>query len=80
MLEANKKQVHLKSYSLEIRIDDSANQILKNKEKDKQDSWEANENLWKKEERVYKVKNRGREPTEWLLLTLDLKICNWLHH
>ena len=32
MLEANKKQVPLKSYSLEIRID-SVNQILKNKEK-----------------------------------------------
>ena len=32
MLEANKKQVFLKSYSLEIRID-SVNQILKNKEK-----------------------------------------------
>ena len=31
MLEANKKQVPLKSYSLEIRID-SVNQILKNKE------------------------------------------------
>ena len=32
MLEANKKQVPLKSYSLEIRID-SVNKILKNKEK-----------------------------------------------
>ena len=32
MLEANKKQVPPKSYSLEIRID-FANQILKNKEK-----------------------------------------------
>ena len=32
MLEANKKQVPLKSYSLEIKID-SVNQILKNKEK-----------------------------------------------
>ena len=32
MLEANKKQVPLKSYSLEIRIG-SVNQILKNKEK-----------------------------------------------
>ena len=32
MLEVNKKQVPLKSYSLEIRID-SVNQILKNKEK-----------------------------------------------
>ena len=32
MLEANKKQVPLKSYSLEIIID-SVNQILKNKEK-----------------------------------------------
>ena len=32
VLEANKKQVPLKSYSLEIRID-SENQILKNKEK-----------------------------------------------
>ena len=32
MLEANKKQVTLRSYSLEIRID-SVNQILKNKEK-----------------------------------------------
>ena len=32
MLEANKKQVSLKSYSLKIRID-SVNQILKNKEK-----------------------------------------------
>ena len=32
MLEANKKQVPLKSYFLEIRID-SVNQILKNKEK-----------------------------------------------
>ena len=32
VLEANKKQVPLKSYSLEIRID-SVNQILKNKEK-----------------------------------------------
>ena len=32
MLEANKKQVPLKSYSLKIRID-SVNQILKNKEK-----------------------------------------------
>ena len=31
MLEPNKKQVPLKSYSLEIRID-SVNQILKNKE------------------------------------------------
>ena len=30
MLEANKKQVPLKSYSLKIRID-SVNQILKNK-------------------------------------------------
>ena len=35
MLEANKKQVPLKSYSLEIGID-SVNQILKNKEKVKQ--------------------------------------------
>ena len=35
VLEANKKQVRLKSYSLEIRID-SVNQILKNKEKVKQ--------------------------------------------
>ena len=35
MLEANKKQVPLKSYYLEIRID-SVNQILKNKEKVKQ--------------------------------------------
>ena len=32
MLEANKKQVPLKIYSLKIRID-SVNQILKNKEK-----------------------------------------------
>ena len=32
MLEANKKQVPLKSYSLEMGID-SVNQILKNKEK-----------------------------------------------
>ena len=32
VLEANKEQVPLKSYSLEIRID-SVNQILKNKEK-----------------------------------------------
>ena len=32
VLEANKKQVPLKSYSLEIRID-FVNQILKNKEK-----------------------------------------------
>ena len=32
VLEANKKQVPLKSYSLELRID-SVNQILKNKEK-----------------------------------------------
>ena len=32
MLEANKKQVPLKNYSLKIRID-SLNQILKNKEK-----------------------------------------------
>ena len=32
MLEANKKQVRLKNYSLEIRIY-SVNQILKNKEK-----------------------------------------------
>ena len=32
VLEANEKQVPLKSYSLEIRID-SVNQILKNKEK-----------------------------------------------
>ena len=32
VLEANKKQVPLKSYSLEIRID-SVNQILKYKEK-----------------------------------------------
>ena len=32
MLEANKKQVPPKSYSLKIRID-SVNQILKNKEK-----------------------------------------------
>ena len=32
VLEANKKQVPLKSYSLEIRID-SVNQFLKNKEK-----------------------------------------------
>ena len=32
MLEANKKQVPLKSYSLKIRID-SINQILKNKKK-----------------------------------------------
>ena len=32
MLEANKKQVPLKSYSLKIRID-SVNQILKNKKK-----------------------------------------------
>ena len=32
VLEANKKQVPLKSYSLKIRID-SVNQILKNKEK-----------------------------------------------
>ena len=32
VLEANKKQVPLKSYSLEIGID-SVNQILKNKEK-----------------------------------------------
>ena len=32
LLEANKKQVLLKSYSLEIRID-SVNQILKNKVK-----------------------------------------------
>ena len=32
VLEASKKQVPLKSYSLEIRID-SVNQILKNKEK-----------------------------------------------
>ena len=32
LLEANKKQVPLKSYSLKIRID-SVNQILKNKEK-----------------------------------------------
>ena len=37
MLAANKKQVPLKSYSLEIRID-SVNQILKNKEKNKQSS------------------------------------------
>ena len=35
MLEAIKKQVRLKSYSLKIRID-SVNQILKNKEKVKQ--------------------------------------------
>ena len=35
VFEANKKQVPLKSYSLEIRID-SVNQILKNKEKVKQ--------------------------------------------
>ena len=35
MLEANKKQVPPKSYSLEIRID-FVNQILKNKEKVKQ--------------------------------------------
>ena len=34
VLEVNKKQVPLKSYSLEIRID-SVNQILKNKEKAK---------------------------------------------
>ena len=32
MLEANKKQVPIKSYSLKIRFD-SVNQILKNKEK-----------------------------------------------
>ena len=32
VLEVNKKQVPLKSYSLEIRVD-SVNQILKNKEK-----------------------------------------------
>ena len=32
MLEVNKKQVPLRSYSLKIRID-SANQILKNKDK-----------------------------------------------
>ena len=32
VLEANKKQVLLKSYSLKIRID-SVNQILRNKEK-----------------------------------------------
>ena len=32
VLEVNKNQVSLKSYSLEIRID-SVNQILKNKEK-----------------------------------------------
>ena len=32
MLEANKKQVSLKSYSLKTRID-SINKILKNKEK-----------------------------------------------
>ena len=32
MLEANKKQVRLKSYSVEMRTD-SINQILKNKEK-----------------------------------------------
>ena len=32
MLEANKEQVSIKSYSLKIRID-SVNQILKNKEK-----------------------------------------------
>ena len=32
MLEADKKQVPLKSYSLEIRID-YVNQILKNKQK-----------------------------------------------
>ena len=32
MLEANKKEVPLKSYSLKIRID-FANQILKKKEK-----------------------------------------------
>ena len=32
MLEDNKKQVPLKSYSLKIKID-SVNQILKNKEK-----------------------------------------------
>ena len=32
MLEANKKQVALKSYYQEIKID-SVNQILKNKEK-----------------------------------------------
>ena len=34
VLEANKKQAPLKSYSLEIRID-SVNQILKKKEKAK---------------------------------------------
>ena len=32
MLEANKKQVPLKSYSLKIKID-SVSQILRNKEK-----------------------------------------------
>ena len=32
MLEANKEQVSIKSYSLKIKID-SVNQILKNKEK-----------------------------------------------
>ena len=32
MLEANKEQVSIKSYSLKIRID-SVNQILKNKKK-----------------------------------------------
>ena len=35
MLEANKKQVPLKSCSLEIRID-SVNQVLRNKERLKQ--------------------------------------------
>ena len=41
VLEANKKQVPLKSYSLEIRID-SVNQILKKKEKVK---WTLNKSI-----------------------------------
>ena len=57
MLQANKKQVPLKSYSLEIRMD-SVNQILKNKEKVKKTHKYADQN-YKLEDSVYIFMSMG---------------------
>ena len=53
MLEANKKQVPPKSYSLKIRID-SVNQILKNKEKVHKPV------IWKYTDQNYRSEDSGR--------------------
>ena len=57
MLQANKKQVPLKSYSLEIRMD-SVDQILKNKEKVKKTHKYADQN-YRLEDSVYIFMSMG---------------------